>query len=450
MLTAPLHNVEAEQSVLGGLMLENQAWDRIADLVNENDFFGYAHQIIFKCIAILANKNRPFDFVTIAEELKKINELANVGSESYLLELLKNTPTAANIRTYAEIVKQYRIDRDLLRAANKIIDMIQNREELRLDKAQQLILAVAENKAHEPRLEHEYAETSLTKIMDDHHSENNSVYLKTGFTDLDELIGGFELASYVILAARPSAGKTLLAVNIAENIAAAGKSVLMFSVETTAESLQYRKLARNAIVKLGRIKNAKCLSETEINSIIDASAESKKLKIAIDDVESLTVTDIRAKSRRIKNKRGLDLIIIDYVQLLRATEGDNEITKLSYISRDLRALAKELNVCILVLSQLNRNIENRTDKRPMMSDLKQSGSLEQDANMIIFIDRPERYDEAAEKNMANIYIEKNKDGATGRLQLTFSGEYCTFSNYRSTGYTPPPSYNKICKEINLD
>jgi replicative DNA helicase len=445
-----LHSREAEQSVLGGLMLENAAWDRISDIVSEKDFFDPAHQLIFKCITNLANHNKPFDWVTLAEELKKINELANVGGDIYLLELLKNTPTAANIRTYAEIVKQYRVDRDLFNTAHKIIAMIREREEERLDKAQQLILSVAETKAQEPKLEHEYAETSLNKIIEDHHSESNSVYLKTGFAELDDLIGGFELSSYVILAARPSMGKTIMAMNIAENVAVAGKSVLVFSLETTVENLQFRKLARNSIVKLGRIKQAKSLNPEEINSLVAASNDSKKLKIAIDDSESLTVMDIRAKARRIKNKRGLDLIVIDYVQLIRAIEGDNEITKLSYISRDLRALAKELSVCILVLSQLNRNIESRADKRPMMSDLKQSGSLEQDANMIIFIDRPERYDEQAEKNMANIYVEKNKDGRTGKLQLSFQGEYCTFSNYRPSGYTPPPSYNNIRKDIDLN
>jgi replicative DNA helicase len=445
-----LHNKEAEQSVLGGLMLENSAWDRISDIVGDKDFFDPAHQLIFKCITSLANHNKPFDWVTLAEELKKINELGNVGGDIYLVELLKNTPTAANICTYAEIVKQYRVDRDLFNTAHKIIAMIREREEERLDKAQQLILSVAETKAREPKLEHEYAETSLNKIIEDHHSESSSVYLKTGFAELDDLIGGFELSSYVILAARPSMGKTLLAMNIAENIATAGKSVLVFSLETTVENLQFRKLARNSIVKLSRIKQAKSLNPEEINSLVAASNDSKKLKIAIDDSESLTVMDIRAKARRIKNKRGLDLIVIDYVQLIRAIEGDNEISKLSYISRDLRALAKELNVCILVLSQLNRNIESRADKRPMMSDLKQSGSLEQDANMIIFIDRPERYDEQAEKNMANIYVEKNKDGRTGKLQLSFQGEYCTFSNYRPSGYTPPPSYNNIRKDIDLN
>lgn len=448
--TRTLHSKEAEQSVIGGLILENKAWHKIANLITENDFFDNANQIIFRCIVKLANKNILFDWVTIGEELKKINELDNVGGESYLIELLKNTPTAANITAYADIIKKHRVDRDLLSVANEIMSMVEKREEARLDKSQQLVLAVAEDKAREPKLEDEYSESSLVKIMDNFHGENNTVYLKTGFDDLDNMIGGFELSSYVILAARPSMGKTLLAVNIAENIAAAGKSVLIFSVETTAENLQYRKLARNATVKLGRIKNAKCLNEKEINSLIDATNKAKQLKIAIDDAESLTVMDVRAKARRIKNKRGLDLIVIDYIQLLRATEGDNEISKLGYISRDLRALAKELDVCILVLSQLNRNIESRSDKRPMMSDLKQSGSLEQDANMIIFIDRPERYDEDAEKNMANIYVEKNKDGATGKIQLTFNGEYCVFSNYKNTGYAPMPRYENVRERIDFN
>lgn len=450
MLTQPMHNQDAEQSVLGGLMLDNRAWDKIADLITAEDFFTHSHKIIYSAIAKLANNNQPFDWVTISEELKKIKELENIGGDVYLVELLKNTPTAANIRHYAQIVKQHSADRDLFAVANKIKEMIQERVEGRLDKAQQLVLSVAENKAREPKLEHEYADATLVKIMENYESQEQTVYLKTGFADLDNLIGGFEPSSYVILAARPSAGKTMLAINIAENIAAAGKSVLIFSIETTAELLQFRKLARAATVKLGKIKHAKSLGQEEINSLLKATAESKQLKIAIDDVESITVTDIRAKARRIKNKRGLDFIVIDYVQLIRATEGDSEVSKLSYISRDLRALAKELGVCILVLSQLNRNIENRADKRPMMSDLKQSGSLEQDANMIIFIDRPERYDEQAEKGMANIYVEKNKDGPTGKIQLSFLGEYCTFTNYAPRGYTPPPSYENIRKQIDLN
>lgn len=447
----PLHSKEAEQSVIGGLILDNKAWDKISDLVYENDFYDAAHKIIFNCISKLANKNWPFDWVTLTEELKKINELSNIGGDSYLVELLKNTPTAANIRSYAEIVKNLSTRRQVISAAQEAINCAYDlNEDKFLDQFQKLSLSISENKTSEPKFETEYSDSALNKIMEDCHSEKNSVYMKTGFTELDELIGGFELNSYVIIAARPSMGKTLMAVNIAENIAKDDKSILIFSLETTAMNLQYRKLARNSIVKLNRLKEPKSLNPQEIDSVVAASNESKNLKIAIDDSEYLTTMDIRTKARRIKNKRGLDLIIIDYVQLIKATEGDNDISKLGYISRDLRALAKELNVCVLILSQLNRNIETRQDKTPLMSDLKQSGSLEQDASMIIFIDRPHRYDENSDPKLANIFVEKNKDGRTGKLKLTFEGEYSTFSNYRETGFTPPPSYKNICKNIDLN
>jgi replicative DNA helicase len=451
MITPPLYNHEAEQSVLGGLLLTNEALDYIADIINKEDFHAPQHKIIFSAINTLASQNKPIDFITLSAELKRTNELSNIGGDIYLAELLSATPTSANIRAYANIVKTFSVKRKLLKATQNIVDMVyQDDDKDLVGNAQKLILSVDENKASEPKLEMEYSDSCLKKIIDAYHSGDNSIYLKTGFDNLDRLIGGLEMNSYVIIAARPSMGKTALTVNIAENIAAQGKSVLIFSIETTADSLQYRKLSRQTHIKLERIKNPKSLSQDEIEKIINATNESKNLKIAIDDIDSLSVIDIRAKARRLKNKRGLDLIIIDYVQLIRATEGDNEITKLSCISRDLRALAKELNVCVLILSQLNRNIESRADKRPLMSDLKQSGSLEQDANLIIFIDRPERYDDNAEKNLANIYVEKNKDGRIGKIQLMFNGDICTFSDYISTGYSVPRSYEYVSRNFDLN
>lgn len=435
MNLATLHNKEAEQSVLGGLILKNKAWDDVVDLISEKDFFIHSHKIIFIAMQELEIKRQPFDWVTLADELKKRGEFEAIGGDSYLVEIQKDTPATANIRAYADIVKRMSLRRQVARAAQQAMNIAFDLDETNfIDEAKKLISNITENNSDTARFENDYPDATLQKIMDDFHSDKTSIYLPTGFSAIDEIIGGFESKSYVILAARPSMGKTMFAVNIADNIAKLGKSVLVFSLETTTGSLQERRLARHGIVKLEKIKSRKFLNQTEIINLVSATHEHSQMKVVMDDCEKdkITVNYIRSQCRRIKNMRGLDFVVIDYIQLMHDPKGKNEVEKLTNISRELRALAKELDITMLVLSQLNRNVENRTEKRPMMSDLKQSGALEQDANMIIFIDRPCRHpdNKDTDQYLANIYIEKNKDGKTGKADLKFLGEYCTFSDYQ--------------------
>jgi replicative DNA helicase len=434
MNIALLHNREAEQSVIGGLILKNKAWEEITDLITEKDFYIFEYQIIFTAMKNLEVRRQPFDWVSLSNELKKMNEFDSIGGDIELCNLQKTIPSLANIRHYATLVKKMSLRRKVVTAAQRAIDIAFNLEEEDfIDKSQKLIGDINENNSDSAKFEDFYPDETLQKIMDDYHDDKNSVYLPTGFSAIDEIIGGFEAKSYVILAARPSMGKTTLAVNIADNIAKIGKSVLVFSLETTTGSLQERRLARDGIVKLERIKTRKLLNQIEISNLATATLQHTQMKVVMDDCaqRNTTVNYIRSQCRRIKNMRGLDFVVIDYIQLIYATEGDNDVSKLTNISRDLRMLAKELDISMLVLSQLNRNVEGRAEKRPMMSDLKQSGALEQDANLIIFIDRPCRNpgNENVDPALANIYIEKNKDGRTGQAELAFLGDYCTFSNY---------------------
>lgn len=443
MNTRILYNSPAEQSVLGGLILDNQAWDNIADRLHEKDFYSYDHQIIFRVIALLANKNQPFDLVTITEELKKINELNNIGGEIYLVEILRNTPTSANIVHYANIVKEYSQDRKLLDAAQKIIGMIHEKSENRCDEAEKIILKIREDQSSDPNHVSHKLNSVYQNINERSENPGKLLGLSTGFQDLDKLTKGLKHSNLIILAARPSMGKTQLALNIAEHVAIhQQKTVLIFSMEMPEEELDERLICSlskidNEKIQSGNLTKEEQLKITETLPIFNSS------KLYLDDSPGLTMSVLRAKCRRIKNKHGLSLVVVDYLSLMDG-EGETETKKIGSISRGLKRLAKELKVPVLALSQLNRNVESRDNKRPLMSDLRQSGEIEQDADIVMFIYRHEFYhNDTPAKNVAEIIISKNRAGATGKAYLTFRGNLCRFDNYYGI---KPPAYEESAAE----
>ena len=437
------HSIEAEQSVLGGLMLDNTAWDRVADLVTEGDFYRHDHRLVFSAIHSLAAENRPFDIVTLSEQLAQHGVLEDAGGLAYLGELAHNTPSAANITAYAEIVRERAVVRNLIRVGTEIADSGYRSEgrpadEL-LDRAERKVFEIAERGA---RAQAGFAPIKdvLVNVMDRidtlFHRDSAITGVPTGFKDLDAKTAGLQEADLVIVAGRPSMGKTAFAMNIVEQAAIKEKhAVAVFSMEMPAEALTMRMLSSLGHIDQHRLRTGK-LDDEDWPRLTSALTILNETNIYIDDSPALTPTEIRARCRRLSREHKLGLVVIDYLQLMQVPgTKENRATEISEISRSLKALAKELPVPVIALSQLNRSLEQRPDKRPVMSDLRESGAIEQDADVILFIYRDAVYNEdSPDKNKAEIIIGKQRNGPIGTVPLTFLGQHTRFEDYASDEY----------------
>lgn len=437
----PPHSIEAEQSVLGGLMLDNEAWDRVTEKVVEQDFYLRAHRFIFAAMSRLAEASQPIDIITVSEDLEANLQLDDVGGFAYLGEIAKNTPSAANILAYAEIVRERAVVRDMIAVAHDIADAgydTQGRTSAELlDFAETKVFKIAEQRTNAnegPEPINSILAKTIEKIDELFRSPHNGVTgVSTGYVDLDKMTNGMQPSDLIIVAARPSMGKTTFAMNLCEHAAiTSDKPVLIFSLEMPSEQIMMRMLA-----SLGRIDQTKVRTgqlEDEDWARLSSAIEllNTKGKMYIDDGSGLTPTEVRSRARRVAREHGgLSMIMVDYLQLMTVPGlSENRTLEIAEISRSLKALAKELKVPVVALSQLNRSLEQRADKRPVNSDLRESGSIEQDADLIMFIYRDEVYnDDSPDKGTAEVIIGKQRNGPIGRVRLTFHGRYSRFDNY---------------------
>jgi replicative DNA helicase len=440
-LKVPPHSLEAEQSVLGGLLLENGASDRVADIVGADDFYSESHRVLYKTIMDLIADNKPADVVTLGEALGSLKKLEYIGGMAYLGALVENVPTAANIRRYAEIVRERAILRRLAAAGGEIADSAYNplgrsvREIL--DHAETKVFEIAE---HGARGQQGFQEIRplLTQVVErieflysrDNPSDVTGV--ATGFTDLDRYTSGFQEGDLVVIAGRPSMGKTALALNIAEHVALALKMpVAVFSMEMGATQLAMRLMGSVGRIDQQNVRTGR-LTNDDWERLSGALGRLNDAPLHIDETPALNALELRARARRLSRQYGgkLGAIVVDYLQLMQAVgDGENRATEISEISRSLKALAKELKVPVMALSQLNRSLEQRPNKRPVMSDLRESGAIEQDADVILFIYRDEVYNpDTPDKGVAEIIIGKQRNGPIGTVSLTWIGQYTRFEN----------------------
>ena len=441
-LRLPPHSVEAEQSLLGGLMLDQRAWDQIADVVHVEDLYRADHRLIFGTIAELVERNQPPDAVTVAEHLQRGGQLEAAGGVAYLARLVEDTPSAANIRAYGRIVRERAVLRQLIEIGGDIAASAHSTQGLTVDEivdlAEQKVFEIAEGGRRGPGFISlkDILPKTIDRLDTLSHSQSEITGVSTGFTEMDKLTAGLQRGELIIIAGRPSMGKTTLAINIAEN-AAIGSQIPagIFSMEMSAEQLSFRMLSSVGRVSQTRLRNGK-LAEEDWPRVHSAVSMMSGAPIFIDDGGSLTPTEVRSRARRLKREHGLGLIVVDYLQLMQVSGNtENRATELSEISRSLKALAKELDVPVIALSQLNRSVEQRNDKKPVMSDLRESGALEQDADLIVFIYREEVYDrDTPRKGIADIIIAKQRNGPTGEFHLTFLGEFTKFENLVDEAY----------------
>ena len=440
-LKVPPHSLEAEQSVLGGLLLDNETWDRVSEKVVAQDFYSRSHRIVFEMIGVLIEGNEPVDLITLSEGLENDQKLEDAGGFVYLAEMMKNTPSAANITAYATIVRERAVTRELISVANEIAEAgydTQGRSSADLlDFAETKVFAIAEqrtNKSEGPESISSVLEKTVDRIEKLCNEPSGGVTgVSTGFADLDKMTAGMQPSDLIIIAARPSMGKTTFAMNLAENAAMTqDRPALVFSLEMPSDQLMMRMLAWLGRIDQTKIRTGQLDDEdwARLSSTMGLLLENGKM--FIDDASGLTPTDVRSRARRIaRDHGGLSMIMIDYLQLMRVPAlSENRTLEISEISRSLKALAKELKVPVIALSQLNRSLEQRSDKRPINSDLRESGAIEQDADLIMFIYRDEVYnDDSEHKGMAEIIIGKQRNGPIGRIPLTFQGQYSRFDNY---------------------
>ncbi len=437
-LRVPPHSIEAEQAVLGGLMLAPEAYDRVSDQLVEGDFYRRDHQLIYRAIREMADRNRPFDAVTLGEWFESQGQSELVAGGAYLIELASTTPSAANIAAYAEIVRDKAVMRQLIQVGTDIVNngfQPEGRESQELvAEAEQKVFAIAESGAR-GRTDfvgmHSALRDAFTVLQDRFNNGDAITGLPTGYTEFDMMTAGLQPTDLVILAARPAMGKTTFALNIAEFAAIKSKkAVAVFSMEMSAPQLALRLISSNGRINATRLRTGQ-LEDEDWARVTGAISMLKETKIFIDDTPGLSPDVLRAKARRLKREHDLGLIVIDYLQLMSVPgNSENRATEISEISRSLKGLAKELNVPVIALSQLNRSLESRTDKRPVMADLRESGAIEQDADMIVFIYRDDYYnrENSPDKGLAEIIIGKQRSGPTGSLKLKFFGEYTRFDN----------------------
>ena len=442
------HSAEAEQAILGGLMLDNQVWDKIGHKLCDADFYRVDHRLLFQCIAHLVTKNQPFDVVTVLDWLKSNNQEDAAGGEAYLFELANNTPSVANVSAYADIVREKSVQRQLIGVAGEIADAAYQPGEREvselLDFAETRVFSISEQTAAEggPEAMKSVVVRAVERIDALFHQGSNITGLPTGLTDLDNLTSGLQPADMVIVAGRPSMGKTSLVMNIAEHAALeVQKPVLVFSMEMPADSLAMRMMSSLGRIDQNRIRTGK-LNDDDWSRVTSTVHMLSEANLYIDDSPSLSPAELRARARRLVKEQGpLGLIVIDYLQLMKVPgfRADNRAAEISEISRSLKALAKELNVPVIALSQLNRSLEQRHDKRPVMSDLRESGAIEQDADLICFIYRDEVYNEdSPDKGSAEIIIAKQRNGPIGKVRVAFLGQYTRFEDLAFQGYQGAP------------
>lgn len=432
------HSIEAEQALIGGLMLDNTAWDRIIDIVGEEDFYRPEHKIIFQALTKLSLKDQPFDVITVSNELKNSQQLDNVGGEVYLFELARNIPVISNITSYADIVRERSVLRQLIGICNETADLAFNPQDLSvkeiLHKTEGKIFKIAEQQARGrgPIDINSILLRTTDRIDHLYHSDESFTGISSGFVDLDEVTSGFQKGDLVVIAGRPSMGKTTFAINIAEHVAIKTKKpTLIFSMEMPDDAIVMRMISSLGRIEQQKVRTGK-LEEADWPRIASAVTLLSDTNIFIDDTSALTPTEILARARRVVRSHGeLSLIVIDYLQLMQVSGNkENRATEISEISRGLKAMAKELKVPVLALSQLNRGLEQRADKRPMMSDLRESGAIEQDADLILFIYRDDVYNENSNrKGIAEIIIAKHRNGPIGKVDLTFMGRFTKFENH---------------------
>ena len=441
-VSIPPHSTEAEQAVLGGIMLSNQHWDGIAERVIAEDFYTFAHKAIFQTMEELMRNQSPIDLITLDQALKAKGISDSVGGFAYLADLSNNTPNAINILAYAEIVREKAILRELIAVGNRIAENSYSPKgkdiKMVLDEAEREVFAIAEKRSSStegPQNVLSVLESTIARIetLGKLENHNGVTGVTTGFVELDKKTAGLQPSDLIIVAARPSMGKTTFAMNLCENAAmASDKPVLVFSLEMPAEQIMMRMIASLARVDQTKIRTGQNLEEAEWSKIASVFGMFKqKNNLYIDDSSGLTPTELRSRARRVyRENGGLSMIMVDYLQLMRAPAfSDNRTLEIAEISRSLKALAKELEVPVIALSQLNRTLEQRADKRPVNSDLRESGSIEQDADLIMFIYRDEVYnDNSEDKGVAEIIIGKQRNGPIGRVRLAFNGQFSRFDN----------------------
>jgi replicative DNA helicase len=444
-LRVPPHSIEAESSVLGGLLLDNSAWDRMGDLLSDNDFYRHEHKLIFSAISTLINASKPADVITVFEQLQNQGKAEGMGGLGYLNSLAQYVPSSSNIRRYAEIVRERSILRKLVTASDEIATNAfspQGRAvEKILDEAEQKIFNIGEEGSR-MKQGFQSMDTLVVDLMDRVQemadNPNDITGVPTGFYDLDRMTSGLQAGDLVVLAARPSMGKTAFAINIAEHVALnEGLPVAVFSMEMGAAQLAVRVVGSIGRIDQGHLRTGK-LTDEEWPRLTDAIERLRTVSLHIDETPGLTPSELRANARRLARKCGkLGLIVVDYLQLMSGSsgsDGDNRATELGEISRGLKMLAKELQCPVIALSQLNRGVEQRTDKRPMMSDLRESGAIEQDADIIMFIYRDDYYNkDSKDPGVAEIIIGKQRNGPTGAVRLTFLKPLTRFESLASGG-----------------
>ncbi len=442
-LRLPPHSVEAEQSLLGGLMLDQRAWDQVADVVTAKEFYRADHRAIFGAIESLVAGDNPPDAITVGQHLERQAQLESAGGNDYLGQLVQTTPSAANIRAYAKIVREMAMLRQLIEVggdiAASVYDIEGHTAENLVDLAEQRIFEIAER--GDQRISGFAAmKQILPQTMDRldmlSNTEGDITGIPTGFEKLDDMTAGFQRGDLIIVAGRPSMGKTALAMNIAENAAVAHKvPTAIFSMEMSAEQLSFRMIGSMGRVNQSHLRTGKLSDDdwSRINSTVSIMSDAP---IFIDDTGSLSPVEVRARARRLKREHNLGLLVVDYLQLMQvAGTVENRATEISEISRSLKALAKELDIPVVALSQLNRKVEERPNKRPMLSDLRESGAIEQDADLIVFLYREDEYDkDTIHKGIADVIIGKQRNGPVGEFKLTFLKEFTRFENLVAEAY----------------
>ncbi len=436
-LRVPPNSIEAERAVLGGLLLDASGWDRVVDRIREEDFYRRDHQFVFRAIASLIDANHPCDVVTVSEWLDAHGDAKVEGGLAFVGELAESTPSAANVAAYAEIVRERAVLREMITAGSAIADRACRREgrpvtEL-VEEAEQLVYAIGDRRrsASGPEPIRDVLVGVFERIDELHQFEGDITGVPTGFIDLDRRTAGLQRGDLIVVAGRPSMGKTALALNIVESAAIRTKlAAVVFSMEMSSEQLTMRFLSALGGIDAHRVRTGK-LEDVDWPRLTSAMTMLNESRIFLDDSGDLTPTELRARCRRLKREHDIGLVVVDYLQLMHVPgTSENRATEISEISRSLKALARELEVPVVALSQLNRGLEARSEKRPMLSDLRESGAIEQDADVILFIYRDEVYnEESADKGKAEIIIGKQRNGPTGTVTLTFLGRIAKFGNH---------------------
>lgn len=430
----PPHSVESEQSILGSILLDKDAIITVAETINPSDFYKDAHRVIYESMMALNNKNEPIDMVTLTDELRKRGYLDDIGGVAYLTSLSTIVPTTSNVKYYADIVKEKSVLRQLIKASNDIINLGygsgESAEEV-LDFAEKKIFDISQERTSDDF-------KPINQVLMDTYDMIESIYsnksdvtgVTTGFKDLNKKINGLQRTDLILVAARPAMGKTAFALNLVQNAAIKGNaSVAVFSLEMSKEQLAQRMIAAQSNVELKKMKTG-TLNDADWPRIISAMAVMSDAKIFIDDTPGIKINELRSKCRKLKMEQGLDLVMIDYLQLMESdSKNESRQQEISKISRSLKILAKELNCPVVALSQLSRAPEQRADHRPVLSDLRESGAIEQDADIVMFLYRDEYYHSDSEKkDLAEIIIAKNRHGETGSVELVWMGSIQRFGD----------------------